>query len=245
MRLHILGSSSKGNSYILESESSSLILECGIPLLEVKKALDFDLSKIVACLVSHCHGDHAKYTSDFLKAGIDVYSSAGTFKELGIVNRRAICVKNGIIRQIGDWAIMPFDAKHDAPEPFGFLINHEECGSVLFLTDSYYSPYKFKNLNNIMLEINYDMDILNESFENGSVHPMVRNRIVSSHMNLDTAKGLLQANDLGAVNNILLLHLSDRNSNSRKFKQEIEELTGKTVTVADKGMIIELNKTPF
>ena len=140
---------------------------------------------------------------------------------------------------------MPFDAKHDAPEPFGFLINHEECGSVLFLTDSYYSPYKFKNLNNIMLEINYDMDILNESFENGSVHPMVRNRIVSSHMNLDTAKGLLQANDLGAVNNILLLHLSDRNSNSRKFKQEIEELTGKTVTVADKGMIIELNKTPF
>ena len=96
-----------------------------------------------------------------------------------------------------------------------------------------------------MLEINYDMDILNESFENGSVHPMVRNRIVSSHMNLDTAKGLLQANDLGAVNNILLLHLSDRNSNSRKFKQEIEELTGKTVTVADKGMIIELNKTPF
>ncbi len=56
MRLIVLGSSSSGNCYILENENEALILEAGIPFLEVKKKLDFNIMKIVGVLVSHSHG---------------------------------------------------------------------------------------------------------------------------------------------------------------------------------------------
>ena len=45
--------------------------------------------------------------------------------------------------------------------------------------------------------------------------------------------------------NIVLIHLSDSNSDANLFKKEIFELTGKKVTVADKGMTIPFNITDF
>jgi hypothetical protein len=39
--------------------------------------------------------------------------------------------------------------------------------------------------------------------------------------------------------------LSDGNSDEARFKKEVEDLTGKTVTVADRGVSIDFNKNPF
>jgi len=55
MKLHILGSSSKGNCYVLQNKKEALIIEAGINLAEVKKVLNFDISKIGGCVVSHSH----------------------------------------------------------------------------------------------------------------------------------------------------------------------------------------------
>jgi hypothetical protein len=55
----------------------------------------------------------------------------------------------------------------------------------------------------------------------------------------------LLANDLSAVNNIVLIHLSDCNSNALEFQQGIKKATGKTVHIANKLMILKFNKTPF
>lgn len=56
MRLTVLSTGSSGNGYLLETDNEILILECGVPFREVKKALNFDLSKIVGCFISHSHG---------------------------------------------------------------------------------------------------------------------------------------------------------------------------------------------
>jgi len=56
---------------------------------------------------------------------------------------------------------------------------------------------------------------------------------------------MLSANDLSQVNNIVLIHLSDSNSDEIQFQNEVSELTGKNVTVASNGMTINFNKTPF
>ena len=64
-------------------------------------------------------------------------------------------------------------------------------------------------------------------------------------MNLSTCKELLQANDLSKVNNIVLIHLSDSNSNAKQFQQEITATTGKKVYVAEAGLTIDFNKQPF
>ena len=59
MRLKVLSSGSQGNCYLLESNGETLILDCGIPIKEIKKGLDFDISKVVGVCVSHGHLDHA------------------------------------------------------------------------------------------------------------------------------------------------------------------------------------------
>ena len=50
MKLKVLGSSSAGNCYILESDTEALIIEAGLPFMEVKKALNFNVRKIVEWL---------------------------------------------------------------------------------------------------------------------------------------------------------------------------------------------------
>lgn len=65
MKFRCLGSGSSGNCYILENDSEALIIEAGIPFMTVKKALDFNISKIVGVVVSHSHGDHAKYAGEY------------------------------------------------------------------------------------------------------------------------------------------------------------------------------------
>ena len=89
------------------------------------------------------------------------------------------------------------------------------------------------------------MDILEENTRSGKVSAAQRNRTLQSHMSYDTCLKTLQANDLRAVNNIVLIHLSDGNSNAVEFQQGIRDATGKTVHVAENGMCISFNKTPF
>jgi len=146
---------------------------------------------------------------------------------------------------VGNFKILPFAAKHDAAEPLGFFINHAESGNILFATDTYYLPCTFSNLSNILIESNYRMDILEENTRSGSISFTQRNRTLQSHMSYETCMKTLLANDLSKVNNIVLIHLSDGNSNSQDFKEGIRKATGKTVYVADKGMEILFNKTPF
>lgn len=142
MKLHILGSDSSGNGYILQGKTCSLIIECGLPLSKVKEALEFDLSSVSGAIVTHCHSDHAKYAPEYMKAGIDVCSSLGTLDTMEF-NHRMRVLKKMQKYNIGEFIVMPFDITHDAPEPFGYLISHIECGLVLFVTDTQYLKYKF------------------------------------------------------------------------------------------------------
>lgn len=245
MKLHIIGSSSSGNAYAFESENQTLLLEAGVRFSQVKKALNFDISKIVGCLLTHEHGDHSKYVKDILSSGIDVFASLGTIKAIGIDHHRFSRAKHGETFNVGEFKIKPFDVKHDCAEPFGYLIFHPEMGLTLFLTDSYFVEYKFPGLNNILIEANYSEDILIEREQSGSIHPSVAMRVRSSHMELSTLKSMLTANDLKKVNQIILLHLSSGNSDSVRFQREVFELTGKETTIASKGLTLQFNKQQF
>lgn len=52
MRLKVLGSGSSGNCYMLENDKEALIIEAGLPFMEVKKALDFNVMKIKAVITT-------------------------------------------------------------------------------------------------------------------------------------------------------------------------------------------------
>lgn len=243
MKLKVLGSSSKGNAYLLDNGKEALLIEAGVHIKEIKKALGFDLSRLKGCLVSHEHQDHARSVSELLKMGSSVWATKGTHAACGTMSHHRACFfeVNGV-HSIGGFSVMALSIEHDAADPCCFFINHTETGNIVFLTDTMYCQYTFKNISNIIVEANYSKAIMKEKL---SDKEFLTNRILKSHMSIETCVDFLKANDLRKVNNIVLIHLSDSNSNESDFKKQVEDLTGKTVTVADYGMEIEFNKTPF
>ncbi len=240
--LKILGTGSAGNSYLLKPEKGqSLIVDCGVNFKKVKEAVDFDINSICGAIQTHSHGDHSKFTKDFINAGINVYMSSQNQKEIGLKSHRIISIDNNKQFQVGDFKIMPFEVNHDV-YCFGFLIHHPECGTTLYLTDTSYSNYIFKGLNNLIIECNYSDQII-ENKLNGN--EFLRDRIIGSHMSLETLLELLGKNDLSKVNNIVLIHLSDSNSNAIEFKNTVRKATNCNVTVAEANQTIAFDKTPF
>lgn len=231
IKIHSLASGSSGNCYHITDGSTPLLLECGIPFREIQKGVGFRTSEIAACLISHEHKDHCKSIKDVVKAGIDCYMSSGTADAINLQHHRIKRVKAKERIKIGTWDILPFDVQHDVSEPYGFLLMNKNGKKVLFATDTYYIRYKFTGLTHIMVECNYSMKILNENIASGRVPKLMKRRLMRSHFSLENVKDFLKANDLSKVEEIWLLHLSDNNSDEGLFKQEIQALTGKLVTV--------------
>ena len=246
MELKVLGSNSQGNCYILENENEALILEAGVKFAEVNRALNYNISKVVGCLITHEHKDHAGRINEVLDAIIPVYASEGTINNTTIKGNRLpyICTA-GVLLTLGRFSIIPFGVKHDCAEPLGFFIHHPETGNILFATDTYYIPNTFDGLNNILIECNYRADLLENRVAAGKLPRIVRNRILSSHMSYTNCINTLEANDITRVNNIVLIHLSEGNSNAEEFQLGVKAATGKNVHIAEPGLVINFNKHPF
>ena len=245
MKLQVLGSSSSGNCYLLSNKNETLIIECGLSYKTILKGLNFNLNNVVGVLVSHEHKDHSKAIEDMLYNGIDVYTSFGTIQkfleETKVIQtqHRLNFIRSERQFKVGGFTILPFEVEHDAAEPLGFLISHEDTGKILFATDTYYIQYKFKGLKHLLIECNYSKEILERNLDNG-LNPSRAKRLLTSHFSLENLKGFLKETDLSQCEDITLIHLSDGNSNASQFKKEIERLTGKPVYIADKGLELEL-----
>ncbi len=240
MLLKCLGSSSKGNCYLLQTDRECLAIECGVRLMEVKKALGFDVRKIVGCIVSHQHNDHIGHLKEFLQAGIDVYASDETQEAVDVVYGELL---QGVPERkpfyLGGFLVTPFYVPHDGTPCYGYKVFHPEMGNLLFLTDLEYCKYKFQNISQILVEANYSKEIIEETNPN-YVH------VAKGHMELETMLDLLRANDNPKLRNVVLLHLSDSNSDEEMFaKKAREAVPGVDIHVADAGMELELDKEPF
>ncbi|TEB41564.1 MBL fold metallo-hydrolase, partial [Flavobacterium circumlabens] len=71
MKLKVISTGSIGNAYILETENEALLIECGVNILDIKKALDFNYHKVVGCIVTHEHQDHCKSINEVMELGIN------------------------------------------------------------------------------------------------------------------------------------------------------------------------------
>ncbi len=247
MKLRVLGSSSSGNCYLLENETECLVLEAGLPLKEVNIALDFQVSKIAGLLITHEHGDHAKHAEQYYKSGIPIGASQGTGEALKLPFG---FMKPGHWYQFNNFSITPFSVIHDAREPLGFIIRHSEIGILLFASDTEYIKQNFKKLklNHIMVECNYSQKIIDSRVHQGETVKGLRDRVLQSHMELETCKDFIRANMTMELYTVTLLHLSDGNSDEKIFINEIQDITaraGAVVYAANKGLAINLNLTPF
>ena len=243
MKLSVLASSSKANCYLLHNESEALVIEAGVSLLKVKQALNFSLDTIKGCIISHRHKDHARALVAYANSGISILAPDDVFSEYQPHHRFRVA-RPGKGYRLGSFKVIPFEVQHDVT-CFGYLIDHPDTGRILFLTDTYLCEYTFPGLNHVLIQANYCDEILEENILRGIEHPGKRERLLTSHMELKTTQAVLMAQDLSKVQNIVLIHLSERNSDEKFFADELSAVTGKPVKVAYGGLEINVSRGPF
>lgn len=241
MQIEVLGTGSAGNCYKVEIGRATLLLECGLPFKTIQQRLNFKLSDIDACLVTHEHMDHAKAVKDLMKAGVDCYMTKGTAEALELKGHRLKTFRpfekaRYYSEELKDVIILPFEAVHDVAEPVSYYIKtfskKEKTESLVFVTDTAYLKYKIMDCDVLMIECNYVKSTLDENVEQGKINTSLRNRIVRNHLSLETLVEALKAADLKKLKKIYLLHLSDSNSDEELIKKTIQEITGVEVVVA-------------
>ena len=156
MNLQVVGTGSAGNTYLLTCGAETLVIDCGVRFLTVKKALDFQIRGIVGAITTHSHGDHFKYAHEYEKSGIEVWKP---FLDSTLIQTK----------KMGGFTIKSFPCIHDVP-CVGYLIKHHESGlRLLYATDTYYLHYRFPGLTKIMVEANYCNEILTENLRYGKL----------------------------------------------------------------------------
>lgn len=251
IKLIVLGSSSNGNCYLLDDGEHILIIEAGIPFAEVKEAIDYQTSRIAGVLSSHCHQDHRKYLHEYEAVGIPVLKG-NIYSDM--LQEFIVCEGQRVRMGMGPYIVYPFEVPHDVLcfgykilyEPF-YLAENRQYMYLVFVTDAKYVKYTFPEVNHIMVEANYAQDILDENVSSGEIPESLRKRIMKSHMSFETAKGMVEANKSAELRNVIMCHLSSRNSDKERFQREMEEVAGSwcNVHIATKGLEIPLNKYPF
>jgi hypothetical protein len=144
---------------------------------------------------------------------------------------------------------MPFKTKHDAVKPCGYLINHKECGNVLFATDTYYIPVSVENINTMIIECNYIDNVLQDNYDNGIVDKTRYERVMLSHMGLGTVVKYINGYKPEQLCKckVVLIHTSRQNGNKQTMIDTIKEQCGLMANVfaPDNGDKIAIDKIPF
>lgn len=235
---------SKGNNYALVSGGEILLLECGVPAKEMLKTIDYQTSKVVGCLLSHEHGDHAKYIKQYMQYGVKVYGSDEVQSNIELIYGEKIeGIKRMNRKKLGSFSVIPFRVPHGETDCDGWLIDTAE-GRVLFITDAEYCPYDFSkmNINYGLIECNYSIDYI--TLEDDGVK---NRRVLETHMELQTCKRLIQSINTDNLRSIGLVHLSAYNGNPQRFRDEIRSQVDADVDVwvAEKCVQKEFKLEPF
>lgn len=236
MEFRALASSSAGCCYhVTSGERPPLLIDAGIKFQDIQKGTGFRVSGLAGALISHYHGDHSVAARKLADSAVDLYASAETFSALGLeTHHRSHGMAPRVPVEFAGWSVLPFEAVHDAPGTFGFVVGDGYGHRLLYLTDSAYSLFKFEGLTHIAVECNYSKEIMRANTASGSIGKERFRRTSTTHMSLDRLVAMLKANDLSKVEEIHLLHLSDENSNEDEFAAEIRRATGRAVYVAPK-----------
>lgn len=240
MILRCLGSSSAGNCYLLNYNNQTFILDCGIEIRKVKKALNYNISNITGAFSGHGHNDHSKSVRDFREIGIEVFTpyeqaiKKPQEKRFGDFKVTAIPMldKNMEIWQHTNTDLTPCPI-------YGALIEVDKQ-KILYVTDAKQCVWNFKNqkINHILLGVNYQSDLLEDDVK--------RKHCLTGHMSLSTAINMIAANKTNALRTVILCHMGADTAIAEECVAEVQKVAGNAnVSVAKAGESWELSLYPF
>ena len=229
-----LYSGSTGNSSIVQSNKTKSLVDVGESAKKIAEALasiNVDPFSINAILITHEHSDHVKGLAVFSKkynvpvyANVETWNAMQKYKEK--LNEENIKTFTFNKFKIGDIEVNPFPIPHDAANPCGFNLFHDNKKMSIATDIGHISKEIITNLSDssfLLLEANYEPEILKYS----SYPYMLKERIKgpNGHLsNSDAGKTISYFVDHG-LNKVMLGHLSKENNFPElAYKTVVEEL---------------------
>jgi phosphoribosyl 1,2-cyclic phosphodiesterase len=223
-------SGSDGNCYLVESEGTAVLVECGRPYTQIKDLLDGvgvapdELSGIV---LTHAHGDHsrsARYLSQTHR--VPIYASRGTLGALDLEDLTlAKPIESGKTYSVGQFDLKPFAVPHDCREPLGFRFE-SGTGRAAIATDLGWVPAnvarQFKDVDLLIVEANYDPHLLHT----GTYPYFLKQRVSGTYGHLSNAAAgeAIVACTERPPSVVWLAHLSEHNNSPKHALQTVSRI---------------------
>lgn len=217
LRIRSLASGSSGNAFLVRTTRSTVLVDAGLSARALERVLrshDVEPGQLSAIVVSHEHTDHAQGAGTLARRWhAPVVCTAGTARAMAAglqgVDVRTLH-ENGI--SVGDVELWSFPLPHDAAEPVGVLLRHDQWTLGLALDCGHVQPAMIEALREaqlVVVEANHDRErLLTSPYPWG-----IKHRILSDHghlSNLQAAQLLHEICSDGQPRDVWLAHLSER-----------------------------------
>ena len=224
-----LGSGSRGNSTLLESDDCKVLIDCGFSLKQIEKRLfraEVDPGLIDAIFVTHHHGDHSKSALMASKKwGSRLYCNIETAMKMGW-NPISDCRTFGSLERVevrNEISVLPIPIPHDDAENIALIVSNGDGNRAGFVTDLGEATVELKRhlrgCTHISIEANYDHSKLMQGPYPDSLKRRISGR--GGHLsNSQTAEILREIMNPG-LKSIVLCHLSDKNNAPHIAESEV------------------------
>lgn len=219
MKLNCLGSGSSGNCYLLTADNGeTLLLDVGLPIMDIKRGLNWDIKCVVGAICTHAHKDHSLAVTELEAMGIMVYKPWEKFTGKDFKPNSGFKVWAVDLTTLdGKWTHTNADGS-ECP-CYGFLITHPEMGKLLYITDTEFVKWRFHDVNHILISCNYQKKYIAEDSNDAK-----KSHVYRGHMELGTVKEFVIANKSDALQNVILCHLSRDNSDADECVAEVKKI---------------------
>ena len=233
MKISVLGSGSTGNSVLVSTENTTVLVDAGLSAKQILLRLaeiGINYDDLDGVLITHEHSDHAGglrvlkrtlecpvFISEKTKhAYLAPKNSKNGEKESKLRNDAigdcSVKIESDREFRIGDIDFEPFSVPHDAADNFGFVARNRGYRIATLMDFGHFTPFineKLKGCDAIVVESNHSIDMLRAcpvySWE-------LKQRISSEtgHLSNEDLSVWLSAEYDGSARDIVLSHLSQK-----------------------------------
>jgi phosphoribosyl 1,2-cyclic phosphodiesterase len=256
----VLASGSRGNSAIVSSSSTRILVDAGISCRETfkrMKAAGEDPHSLSAIVITHEHSDHVYGLATLAKRlTIPIFMTGATHQAWSRAVRDAQGERPQVTKlevfsagrsfHIGDIAVMPFTIPHDAADPVGFTFRADGV-KVGVATDLGYMPASVRDhlrgCDLLVIESNHDVEMLRVGPYPWSVKQRVMSRV--GHLSNDALAEFFASDYDGGATYVVLAHISEQNNHPELARRAAEKALGPRQTLLHNRVMLAAQSEPM
>ncbi len=238
MEVFILASGSSGNSTLVRSGDTAVLIDAGVSALQITKRLAVfgcDPREVDAVLLTHEHSDHIRGLEVFLRRHhpAPLWATRGTWSKLPVRTRAGGELTPGRDIPVGGLRVRPVATSHDAAEPVAYVVS-DGRRRVALCTDTgtftHLLEQRLAACDLLLIETNHDADML----RHGPYPWQLKQRIASrlGHLGNHQTEEALERLRCPELKGVVGLHLSAENNSPELARGCLERVVNGSLPVA-------------